>query len=193
MRRRLPLVVALAAVAAGPALAAGGPPTTGLPQFDFANPLTIAQVVWMLMIFGLLYYLVARYIVPHVGGILEERARRIATDLEAAQAAKSEADAAMAAHREATAKARAEAQAAIATATQQAQAEASARAEELNQRLARQIAEAEARIGAARDAAMGALRQVATDTAESLVRKLAGHADGAAVSAAVDNALRARG
>ena len=118
---------------------------------------------------------------------------RISADLEAAHGAKAEADAAMAAHREATARARAEAQAAVAAATQQASAEAAQRSEALNARLARQIEEAEARIAAARESAMGALRQVSTETAENLVAKLGARADRGAIGAAVDRALAARG
>jgi F-type H+-transporting ATPase subunit b len=163
-----------------------------MPQLDFGNSLIIAQVVWMLIIFGLLYYVMSVYALPRVESVLEERRARIAGDLAAAQAAKAEADAAMSAHRDATAKARAEAQAAIATAVQQAQAEAQQRADALNARLARQIEEAEARIASARDTAMGALRQVSAETAESLVAKLAGRADRATVDAAVDRALSAR-
>jgi F-type H+-transporting ATPase subunit b len=164
-----------------------------MPQLDFGNPLLIAQVVWLLIIFGLLYYVMSVYALPRVASVLEERQQRIQGDLEAAHAAKAEADAAMAAHRDATARARAEAQAAIATAMQQAQSEAAKRAEDLNAKLARQIEEAEARINAARDSAMGALRQVSTETAQSLVTKLVGAADAGAVNAAVDRALAARG
>jgi F-type H+-transporting ATPase subunit b len=164
-----------------------------MPQLDFGNPLLIAQIVWLLIIFGFLYYVLSTYALPRVESVLEARRVRIASDLEAAQAAKLEADAAMAAHREATGRARAEAQAAIAGALQQAQAEAQARTDALNARLASQVAEAEARIAASRDSAMGALRQVASDTAESLVAKLTGRADRGAVDAAVGRVLSARG
>jgi len=188
----------LAALAANPQLPpeAGGPTahaqTEGMPQLDFSNPLMTAQVVWLVLIFGLLYFVMKNYALPRVGEILEERRRRIAADLEAAHAAKAEADAAAEAHREATQRARAEAQAAVARALQQAQEEAQKRAEALNARLAEQIAAAEARIGAARDAAMGALRQVAADTAEALVSRLTGRADRTAVEAAVARELAAR-
>jgi F-type H+-transporting ATPase subunit b len=165
-----------------------------MPQLDFGNPLMIAQVVWLLIIFGLMYYIMANYALPRVGSILEERRRRIEADLDAARAAKSEADAAVAAHHEATQKARSEALASVAGAVQQAQEEAQARADALNARLAEQIGAAEARIAAARDAAMGALRQVSGDTAEALVRRLTGSAaDRAAVDAAVTRELTARG
>lgn len=164
-----------------------------MPQLDFGSPLLIAQVVWLLIIFGLLYYILHTYALPRVETVLADRAARISADLEAAQAAKADADAAMAAHRDATARARAEAQSAIAGAMQAAQAEAATRTAELNARLARQVDEADRRIAAARDSAMGALRQVSTDTAQSLVAKLVGSADAGAVNAAVDRALAARG
>ncbi|MGG5823036.1 F0F1 ATP synthase subunit B' [Falsiroseomonas sp. HW251] len=163
-----------------------------MPQLDFGNPLLIAQVVWLLIIFGLLCYVMATYALPRVAEVLEHRDGRIRGDLEAAQAAKAEADAAMAAHREATAKARADAQSSIASAMQGAQAEAARRAETLNAKLAKQIEEAETRIAAARDAAMGALRQVSVDTTHNLVAKLTGQADATAVNAAVDKVLGAR-
>jgi F-type H+-transporting ATPase subunit b len=163
-----------------------------MPQLDFGNPLMIAQIVWLMIIFGVLYFILNTYALPRVAEVLEERRARIAADLEAAQAAKAEADAAMAAYREATVKSRAEAQAAIAAAMQSAQADAQARAEALNARLATQVAEAEARIGRARDAAMGALRQVSTETAEALVTRLTGR-PGSGIAAAVDRELASRG
>jgi F-type H+-transporting ATPase subunit b len=173
------------------AWAAGG--GGGMPQLEFGNPLVIAQVVWMLLIFAALYWLVKNKGLPLVESVLEERCARIQGDLEAARSAKANADAAMAAHRDATAKARAEAQASIAGALQNAQSEAEKRAEVLNAKLAEQVTAAEARIDVARGAAMGALRDVATDTAEALVQKLIGAADRGAVGAAVGREMAARG
>lgn len=165
----------------------------GMPQLDFANPLMLAQIVWLLIIFGVFYYVLSSIALPRVASVLEERRNRIEGDLEAARAAKSEADAAMEAHRAATARARAESQAAIAEATQSAQAEATARGAELNARLNQQIAAAEARINTARDTAMGALREVATDTANALVTRLTGLKNEPAVAAAVQRELAAQG
>jgi F-type H+-transporting ATPase subunit b len=171
----------------------GATSSAGMPQLDFGNPWTIAQVIWMLIIFGALYYVMARYALPQVEGVLAARRARIEGDLETAQAAKQRADAAMAEHQAATARARAEAQAAINAATQKAQAEAATRAEALNAKLAAQIAAAETQIATARDNAMGALRRVATDTADALVTRLIGRSDSAGVAAAVDRELAARG
>lgn len=193
---RLAIVLSLAALPAMAQVAAehGRPESSagGMPQLDFANPWTIAQVVWMLIIFGGLYLVMAQYALPQVEGVLAARRARIEGDLETAQAAKLRADAALSEHQAATAKARSEAQAAINAATQQANEEASSRSEALNAKLAAQIEAAEGQIAAARDAAMGALRQVATETADALVGKLIGKSDTAAVGQAVDRELAAR-
>ncbi|WP_424137084.1 F0F1 ATP synthase subunit B' [Roseomonas chloroacetimidivorans] len=164
----------------------------GMPQLDFSNPLMVSQVVWLFVIFGLLVFLCYHYLLPPVAKVLEDRRARIAADLDAARDARAEAEAAEAGRRESTARARAEAQASVAAAMQAAQAESAARAEALAARLDKQIAEAEARISAARDTAMGALREVATDAAGALVQRLAGLNDQAAVAAAVQRELAAR-
>ena len=66
----------------------------GMPQLDFANPLTTSQVVWGVIIFAVLYVLLARIGLPKVGEVIEQRARHIAADLETAQKSKAQADAA---------------------------------------------------------------------------------------------------
>ncbi len=164
-----------------------------MPQLDFANPLTIAQVVWMAIIFGLLYYLLVRYALPQVSGVLEHRAARIAADLDSARAAKAQSDAAAAEVTEAGRRAAAEAQSGIGAAVAQAKAEAAEQARAADERLNQQLAEAETRIRAARTSAMGALRQVATETAGVVVTRLTGQsADPAALDAAVGSAMQAR-
>lgn len=192
MARRIPSAAAFA-MAFAPFAAVAAEESGGMPQLDFGNPLVIAQVIWMLLIFAGLYWLVKERGLPLVAEVLEERRSRIEGDLEAAQAAKAQADAALAAHREATQKARAEAQSSIAAALQAAQSDAEAKSGALNERLNRQVAEAESRIDASRRAAMGALREVAVDATESLVTKLVGAADRAVVGRAVDGVLATRG
>ena len=79
---------------------------------------------------------------------------------------------------EATKRARAEAQAAIAAATQQAKAEAATRTSAMNETLDARLAEAEGSIAAARQSAMGALRQVAGETATAVIVRLTGESAG---------------
>lgn len=182
----------------GLALATGeAPPVDGMPQLAFGHPeqgrFLVANIVWLLILFGVLYFVMAQYALPRVESVLAERRARIDGDLEQAQASKLRADAALVEHKEATARARAEAQAAIATATQQAQAEAAGKAEALNARLSAQIEAAEHRIVGSRDQAMAALRTVAADAAEAMVRRLTGGADRRVVERAVKAELATRG
>jgi F-type H+-transporting ATPase subunit b len=166
----------------------------GMPQLDFKTPLTTSQVVWGAIIFIVLYILASRFALPRVASVLEERASNIARDLENAQQSKAKADQAATEVAEATAKARAEAQAAINAALDEAKAAAAKQAATLNERLEKQLEEAEARIGEARASAMGALRQVASETAATVIARLTGiPPEQARLDGAIAAALTARG
>ncbi len=168
--------------------------TGGMSQFQFSNELTTSQIVWMVLIFLVLYLLLARWALPQMGSVLEERRKRIAADLDAAKAAKAEADAAVAEFTAATRHARAEAQSEIAAATREARAAAARQAAAMNARLAAELHEAETRIDAARAAAMGALREVTSETARAMIQRLIGRAPTPeALEAALDASLARRG
>jgi F-type H+-transporting ATPase subunit b len=169
------------------------PVQKGMPQLDFANPLTISQVVWLAIIFALLYFLLSQWALPKVASVLEFRAASIGQDLEAARAAKAEADAAIAELTAATRSAQAAAQAEISGAVDEANRAALAQAAVTNAKLEAQLADAEAQIDAARKSALGALQQVATETAQMVVDRLTSSSfDHAQVSAAVGAAMAAR-
>ena len=164
-----------------------------MPQLDFANPLTTSQVVWMAIIFGVLYYLLSHWALPQVASVLDERAARIGADLDSARLAKLHADTAVAELQAAMRQAAGEAQSAIAGAIAQAKAEAAEQARAESERLDAQLHAAEQRIAAARQSAMGALRDVATETANAVVARLTGHMpDPALVGSAVDRAMTAK-
>jgi F-type H+-transporting ATPase subunit b len=166
----------------------------GMPQLDFANPLTTAQVVWGAIIFLALYLLLSRWALPKATTVLKARADTIASDLEAARMAMAEADGAVVEMAAATAKARAEAQAAVNQAADQAKQAAAAKSAELNAKLDAQLSAAETQIEQARGSAMAALQQVATETATAVVARLTGRApDPARLQSAIGAALAARG
>ena len=166
----------------------------GMPQLDFSTPLTLSQVVWGAIVFIVLYIMLSKTGLPMVASVLEERATKIAKDLNEARAAKASADAGMADADQATAKASAESRAAIAAALEQAKSAAAAQAETLNARLEKQLHDAETQIAEARASAMSAIRQVASETAATVVTRLTGMSpDPARVNNAVASALAARG
>ena len=187
-RRSIPLFAAGLLATPVAAMAAG------MPQLDFTTPLTISQVVWGAIIFGVLYILLSRTGLPMVASVLEERATRISSDLDEARAVKARADAGIMQADEATAKARAESQAAINAALEEAKTAAAQQAETLNTRLEKQLQDSEAQIAQARASAMSALRQVATETAATVVTRLTGTApDAGRLDNAIGSALSARG
>lgn len=188
MHRSLAVLTALLATPAAARAA------EGMPQLDFGNPLVLSQVVWMALIFLALYLLLANWALPQVSSVLRTRESAIEADLDAARAAKARADTAVEELTQSSARARAEAQGSINQAADEAKRQAAAQAETLNARLDEQLRAAETRIGAARTAALGALRQVATDTASTVIGRLTGRpADPRLVDRAVGAALAARG
>jgi F-type H+-transporting ATPase subunit b len=138
-----------------------------------------SQLVWLTLSFVLLYVLMAKVALPRIGSIFEERSKRIADDIGAAQRFKEQSDAAHAAYEKALADARARAQA-IANATREREAAA---AEETNKRLEAELHErlatAEKSIAATRNAAMGNVGAIAADTATAIVERLIGKAPAA--------------
>ena len=63
-----------------------------MPQLDFGNPLTVAQVVWMFLIFGALYLMLANWALPMVGEVIDSREQRVLADLDSARLSKEQAD-----------------------------------------------------------------------------------------------------
>lgn len=188
LRRRIVLASSLAALPQAASAA------TGMPQLNFANPLTLDQVGWGAVIFVVFLLLCWVWGLPQVSSVLERRSAAIAADLEMARHAKTEADRAVAEMADAIARARGEAQASINAALEGAKQQAAAQTAALNERLEAQLHEAGLRIDDARQTAMRALRQVATETAETVIARLAGiPAEPARLQRAVAAALAARG
>jgi F-type H+-transporting ATPase subunit b len=164
-----------------------------MPQLDFSNPLTISQVVWMFIIFAALYLALRYWALPQVSTVLEARENRISSDLESARQAKEAADQAAIEIAERSRSASAEAQAQVAKAAEVAKRDAAEQTRSDSEKLDRQLAEAEHRIAAARQQAVGALRQVANDTATAVISRLTGQSpDPARVDAAVAGVMAAR-
>lgn len=149
------------------------------------------QIIWLALTFGFLYFMMARVIVPRLSGILGDRRRRIATDLEQAAEMRSRAEEAGRAYEQSLGEARAKAQA-IAQETRTAlNTESEVRRKALEADLAQKLAEAETTIQAKTASAMSNVREVATDAATAIVERLTGRApDRATIDGAYDRAAR---
>jgi F-type H+-transporting ATPase subunit b len=143
-----------------------------VPQFDSAT--WLPQLVWLAAIFAVLYFAVIRPTLPKVGRVIDEREGRVAGDLDAAEAAKAEADAIRGRYDDGMAKARDAAQARVAAAQAEAGLAAEARLKALAATLDGQAADAAARLAAARDAARATLAATTTELTAEAVERLTG-------------------
>lgn len=162
--------------------AAHGEGGGGLPQFEFQH--WFGQIVWLIILFALLYWLMAKVFVPRLRGVIDQRAATISDAVSAARQVQAEAagqaEAAKAEVEAARASSRSTAAAAKARVTEQANARAAEEEAVVNAR----IAEAETAIGKTRDAAMTNVSSIASDTAAAIVERLTGKAPTAAEAAA---------
>jgi F-type H+-transporting ATPase subunit b len=159
------------------------------PPFDSTT--FASQLVWLAITFVVLYVLMAKVALPRVGGIIENRQKRIAGDIAEAGRLKAQSDAALTAYEQALAEARARAQA-IANETRDRQAaEAEKSRKALEEQLNVRLAESEKTIAATKQAAMANVRGIAADAAKAIVERLTGTAPAdKAVDAAVGEALK---
>ncbi|MFA4894545.1 hypothetical protein [Brevundimonas sp.] len=162
--------------------AAHGEGGGGLPQFEFQH--WFGQIVYLIILFALLYWLMARVFVPRLRGVIDQRAATISDAVSAARQVQAEAagqaEAAKAEVEAARASSRSTAAAAKARVTEQANARAAEEEAVVNAR----IAEAETAIGKTRDAAMTNVASIAEAAAGAIVERLTGKAPSAAEAAA---------
>ncbi len=160
-----------------------------MPQLDLTG--FPPQIIWLVITFIVLWLLMARVALPRISSVLEERQARIDDNLDAAQNLRNEAEAELEAYEKTLADAREQARQAIQQAHGEATADAAARQEELGQRLANDVKDAEARIAKAKDDAIAGIRDVAADTASAITERLIGATASAdAFGAAVDTAMK---
>ena len=145
-----------------------------MPQIAQISETFASQLFWLVVIFGLIYFVVGRGMLPKIEATVDARDRQIASDLAAAEAARRAADETEEANRARTEANRAEAlkvtQAAKAASALETERKVKAADAELNQR----IGEAETRVRSATDAALVDIDTVAAEAAQEMVAKLSG-------------------
>jgi len=143
-----------------------------MPQLQFWH--FLPQFFWLAVCFITLYLVMAFVALPRIGSVLAQRKEKIESDLDAAERAKTEADAALAAYEASLVGARDAAHKAIGEASQAAAKAAEARNHELDGEIARQIEEAGRAISASKAQAMENLSGMAAEAARAATAKLVG-------------------
>jgi len=142
------------------------------PPFDptyFAS-----QLFWLAISFALLYLLLSRFVLPRIGGAIEERRDRIADNLDAAADMKAQADETVKAYEKELADARARASAVAAEAKADADKEIAEATREADEELDAKLAESEQRIQKSREQALAQVRTIAAEAAAAAAERLGG-------------------
>jgi F-type H+-transporting ATPase subunit b len=161
----------------------------GFPPFQ--SQTFASQLIWLAIAFVLLYLLMAKWALPQVGAIIENRQKHIDDDIAEAGRLKAQSDAAVAAYEKALADARARAQAIAGETREKQAAEAEASRKKLEDALNAKLAEAEKSIAVAKQAAMSNVRVIAEDAARAIIERLIGSTPSEkAVAAAVADVLK---
>ncbi len=132
------------------------------------------QLFWLALTFGLLYVLLKRFALPRVGEILDERQARIQRDLDKAEGLKVETQQALAGYEQSLSDARGRAQGIAADVRNKLMQEIDGERAKIDAEIARQAADAEARIDGSKQKALSNVNDIATDTASAIVAKLLG-------------------
>lgn len=161
-----------------------------MPQIAQLAEVWSSQVFWLLVFFGITFFVIGRGMLPKVMGTVDLRDKQIADDLAAAQAARDAADEQEEAWRERANANRAKAQGLIAEAKSKAAASSEKKLAAAQKRLDKKIAAAETAIEAARTSAMAEIEDVAAEATQDIVARLAGaKIDKQAAMSAVKKAL----
>lgn len=158
-----------------------------MPQLDFAT--YAPQLIWLTLVFGVLYLIMARVALPRIATVIEERRDRVADDLDTAAQLKRDTDDAITAYETALKEARAKAHAIAQETRDRLTAETDSHRAELEGQLAARIKDAEARITDTKNKALSNVRDVAVDVADAITARLLGDSDRAAAERAVDGEL----
>ncbi len=162
-----------------------------MPQIAQIAATYASQVFWLLVVFALIYFVIAKGMLSKVGATVDARAKKIADDLEEAERAKAAAQAAEVTYLAEMNAARSDAGKIGVTAKADAAADTDAKVKAADAVVAKSIEAAETRIASAKSQAMAGVAQVASDAASAIIAKLTGTSVGEAdVASAVQASLR---
>ena len=145
-----------------------------MPQLNQLPEIFWSQLFWLAVVFGIIFFVIGRGMVPKIQSTVDAREKQIADDLAKAQAARAAADQTEEAWRERMDAARAEA-ARIANEAKQASAlDTEAKVKKAADKINLKVEGAEAKIREALQSARAEIESVAAEAAQDMVGRLTG-------------------
>jgi F-type H+-transporting ATPase subunit b len=145
-----------------------------MPQLNQLSDVFLSQLLWLALVLGFIYFVIARGMVPKIQATVDQRDQRIADDLAAAERAKAEADATEEAYRQKMDESRAEAMKLTSAAKQEGALATEKRLAKADKAIQDKAAKAEAKIRESRQAALANLEGVAAELTQEIATKVAG-------------------
>ncbi len=156
----------------------------GMAQLDVST--WAGQIFWLVITFGLLYFVLSRFILPKIDQGLTNRGDRIADDLNDAARMNRDAEQAEADYIQSVNDAKAKAHNISETTRKSVEAELEAESAETEAQFERQQQEADARIAAIKTSALSNIDEIATETTQAILEKFtAGKISKPAIKAAI--------
>jgi len=145
-----------------------------MPQLAQLSEVLYSQLLWLAVGLGFIFFVIARGMVPKIQATIDAREKKIAADLEAAQAARVAADDTEAAWRARMDSARADAARIANEAKQKSARDTEAKVKAAADKLAGKTEASEKKIRAALELARGEIESVAAQATQELVARLTG-------------------
>jgi F-type H+-transporting ATPase subunit b len=145
-----------------------------MPQLSQLSDVALSQLFWIAIALAVIYFGIAKAMVPKIQATVDQRDAQIAGDLAAAETAKAEAEATEEAYRLAMDKSRAEAMKLTAAAKQDGALATEKKVAKADAALQVKLAKAEEKMRKATDAARAEIDSVAAELAAEISKKVAG-------------------
>lgn len=145
-----------------------------MPQINQLPFIFFSQLFWLLLVFGIIFFVIGRGMLPKIQSTVDAREKKISDDLERAQAARSAADETEAAWRSRMDAARAEAAKITQEAKQQSAVETEAKVSQAVDKIGLKVESAEAKIREAVTAARVEIQALAAEASQDMVVRLTG-------------------
>jgi F-type H+-transporting ATPase subunit b len=145
-----------------------------MPQIDQIADVYASQLFWLVIFFGAIFVIVGLGMLPKIQATIDARDEKIATDLKAAEEARTEADALEEVYRTGMDKGRAEAGKLSGDAKSDALRNTEKAIAKADKAIAAKVEKATAKIAEARASARSELEAVAADAAQAMIQRVAG-------------------
>ena len=145
-----------------------------MPQLNQLPDIWWSQLFWLVVVFGIIFFVIGRGMVPKIQSTVDAREKKVADDLERAQAARLAADETEAAWRERMDSARAEAAKVANEAKQSSAKDTEAKVRKAAEKINAKTEAAQAKLRAAVEGARSEIETVAAEAAAEMVSRLTG-------------------